>query len=107
MPTEPSPDFAPPIAGAAPPEPVRAPEYHWYQKMGAVIFIAFCLELGLFLMVFPWTPYWEGNYFASLIPAWTPYWDNLYVRGAVTGLGVVNVYISLTEVFRLRRFSKR
>jgi hypothetical protein len=29
----------------------------------------------------------------------------MYVRGAISGLGVVNLYISLGEVFRLRRFS--
>jgi len=29
------------------------------------------------------------------------------VRGAISGLGVVNLYISLGEVFRLRRFSSR
>jgi hypothetical protein len=36
-----------------------------------------------------------------------PYWDNLYVRGAVSGLGAVNLYISLVEIFRLRRFARR
>jgi hypothetical protein len=29
----------------------------------------------------------------------------MYVRGAISGLGVLNLYISLGEVFRLRRFS--
>jgi hypothetical protein len=31
----------------------------------------------------------------------------MYVRGAISGLGMVNLYISLGEVFRLRRFSGR
>jgi len=30
----------------------------------------------------------------------------MYVRGGLTGLGVVNLYISLTEVLRLRRFAR-
>jgi hypothetical protein len=34
-------------------------------------------------------------------------WDNPYVRGAVSGLGIVNIYISFSELFRLRRFSKQ
>ena len=38
--------------------------------------------------------------------AWHQYWDNMYVRGAISGLGVVNLYISLIEVLRLRRFAK-
>jgi hypothetical protein len=35
------------------------------------------------------------------------YWFNAYVRGAVSGLGIVNVYIALLEIFRLRRFARR
>jgi hypothetical protein len=88
---------------AAEPKPV----YRWYHKMTAVLFITFCLEIGLFLIVFPWTEYWEVNYLVGLIPAAQQWWDNLYVRGAVSGLGVVNIYISLAEVFRLRRFARR
>jgi hypothetical protein len=30
-------------------------------------------------------------------------WENAYFRGALSGLGLVNIYISLGEVFRLRR----
>jgi len=80
------------------------PHYRWYHKVSALIFIVFCLELGLFLVVFPWSELWEHNYFASLAPEWRLYWNNAYLRGAVSGLGIVNVYISLVEIFRLRRF---
>ena len=103
MPTEPQ----PPATGdyVARPMPVPPPEYRWYHKMSAVLFITFCLEVGIFLVLFPWTPYWEGNYFSALRP-WRQYWDNMYVRGAISGLGVVNLYISLVEVLRLRRFAR-
>jgi hypothetical protein len=37
--------------------------------MSAVVFIAFCLEIGLFLLIFPWTEYWDSNYLSSLAPA--------------------------------------
>ena len=73
--------------------------------MSAVLFITFCLEVGIFLVLFPWTPYWDSNYFSALRP-WRQYWDNMYVRGAISGLGVVNLYISLVEVIRLRRFAR-
>ncbi|HXS96202.1 MAG TPA: hypothetical protein VN736_16475 [Candidatus Limnocylindrales bacterium] len=88
-----------------PAEPPQRPQWRWYHKMSAVLLITFCLEIGIFLAAFPWTDYWDHNYFASLM-RWRPYWDNLYVRGAITGLGFVNLYISLSELFRLRRFSK-
>jgi hypothetical protein len=86
---------------------VPPPTYHWYHKVSSVVFITFCLEMGLFLLIFPWTEAWDGNYFSGLLPEMKPYWDNLYVRGAVSGMGVVNLYISLVEIFRLRRFARR
>jgi hypothetical protein len=86
---------------------VSRPAYRWYHKLAAVVFIVFCLEAGLLLTFLPWTEYWESNYFASLFPGWATYWNNLYVRGAVTGLGMVNLYIALIEAFRLRRFAGR
>ena len=88
--------------GPPPPQPRR---YRWYHRFTAVVFATLCLEIGLFLLLFPWTNY-AGN-FAAFRPEWRAYWDNAYVRGAISGLGVVNLYISFTEIKRLRRFSKR
>ena len=105
MPTEPQP---PGIGESVPgPVPVEPPPHRWYHKMSAVLLITFCLEIGFFLVIFPWTEFWDSNYFSSLIPEWREHWDNMYVRGAVSGLGVVNLWISLSEVIRLRRFAKR
>src|SRR3954453_14809546 len=101
MPAEPGPEAIPEELPAGPP-PIR-----WYHKMSAVVFITFCLEIGFFLLVFPWTEAWESNYFSSLLPEWHRLWDNMYVRGAVSGIGAVNLYISFIEMFRLKRFAKR
>ena len=105
MPTEPQ----PPAMGDSVhgPIPVPPPEFRWYHKMSAVLLITFCLEIGFFLLIFPWTEFWEDNYFSSLIPEWRQHWDNMYMRGAISGLGVVNLWISFAEIFRLRRFAKR
>jgi len=106
MPPEPQ----PPTSSNAPGPvalPARAPVYPWYQKMWAFVFITFCLEIGLFLLIFPWTDYWGGNYFSNLFPQMEAWWDNMYVRGAVSGLGVANLYISFAEIFRLKRFARR
>jgi hypothetical protein len=81
--------------------------HRWYHKVSAIVFIAFCLELGLFLLIFPWTEYWSGNFFSSVVPEWHRYWENMYVRGAISGLGVADLYISFVEMLRLRRFAGR
>ena len=103
------PDSPPPAEADIAPAPVavRAPVYHWYHKMSAIVFITFCLEIGLYLLIAPWTDSWDGNYFSGIVPQLSEYWGNFYLRGAVSGLGVVNLYISLVEIFRLRRFTSR
>ena len=75
----------------------------WTYKLWRLIFIVFCFELGVFLVLFPWLDYWDNNSIATLTPWLAYFWDNPYFRGALSGLGVVNIYISLAEVFRLRR----
>jgi hypothetical protein len=107
MPTEQPPEGIPqpPVAAEmVAPEPPPAPVYRWYHKVFAVVFITFCLDIGLFLLICPWTDWWDN--FAAFLRGMRPYLDNMYVRGAISGLGVVNLYISLGEVFRLRRFSR-
>ncbi len=70
------------------PEPVPAPpRSRWFNKVLAVIFIIFCMELGMFLLIFPWSDLWDRNFFSSLSPVWRHYWDNAYWRGMISGLG--------------------
>jgi hypothetical protein len=108
MPGEPiSREASPASETAASPIPVPRPEYRWFHKMSAVLFATFCLEIGCFLLIFPWTDYWDSNYFSALVPAFRQYWDNMYVRGALSGIGVMNLYIAFGEMLRLRRFSRR
>ncbi|HWQ54416.1 MAG TPA: hypothetical protein VN442_12085 [Bryobacteraceae bacterium] len=91
---------------ASGPVPVPEPQYRWYHKVSALLFIIFCMELGLFLVIVPWTESWDSNFFSALVPEWHGYWTNAYVRGAVSGVGVLNLYISFLEIFQLRRFAK-
>jgi hypothetical protein len=75
----------------------------WVHKLGIFLFIIVCFEVGAFLTVFPWTPQWENNSVANLLPLLRGFWISSYFRGAVSGLGLLNIYISLGEVSRLRR----
>jgi hypothetical protein len=101
MPAEPQPEFTVPPAAA--PE-VPAP-HGWRTKLLAVLFATICLEIGCYLAVFPWTSLTTD--FAANHPQWRQILENLYVRGAISGLGVVNLYIAAIEILRLRRFSGR
>jgi hypothetical protein len=82
-------------------EPVRI-KHGWSHKLGIFLFIIVCFEVGAFLTVFPWTPQWDTNSMAHLFPALRDLWSSSYFRGALSGLGLLNIYISLGEVTRLR-----
>jgi hypothetical protein len=56
------------------------------------------LEAGLLLVVIPWSTFWDRNYFAEAIPAFGAVLTNNFVRGAVSGLGLVNVLAALGEL---------
>lgn len=96
-------------AGAQEPQtagPVTPRGVTWFQRLSSVLFIIFCFELGLFLLIYPWTDGWSENYFAWALPGavqtpWHMFWNNTYVRGGISGLGVVNLWIAVLEVFRL------
>lgn len=63
-----------------------------------LVYVAFFLEVGLLLVVLPWSTFWERNYFASAFPALQPVLTNNFVRGAVTGLGLVNLVAGFADL---------
>ena len=66
--------------------------------MKRLIVVALFLEIGFLLVVVPWSAFWERNYFAQALPAVRDLITNNYVRGAVSGLGLVNIYHGLAEL---------
>ena len=54
--------------------------------------------MGLLLVLLPWSSFWDRNYFAELVPVLRAWITNNYVRGAVTGLGVVNLLAALADL---------
>lgn len=95
------------VSPAAGPVPVLTPSRpSWFRRLTSVLLIIFCLELGLFLLIYPWTDSWNSNYFSwigpmRLQPGWHQFWINGYVKGAVSGLGLLNVWIAVAEALRM------
>jgi hypothetical protein len=66
-----------------------------------VILLLLWLEMGLLLILLPWSEYWEANYFLNRFPILIQYLMNPYVRGAISGLGLVDAILA-AETFRRR-----
>ena len=56
------------------------------------------LETGLLLILIPWSAFWERNYFFEWSPALSALMTSNYMRGAISGLGLINVWAALAEL---------
>ena len=85
-------------------------------KLSVVFYIILCLEIGIFLTVLPWWPQgmwglsdWGNNYFLLYAARKTGYYGlqavvaSGWVRGAVTGIGLLNLGIAFWEIFNFKQ----
>lgn len=85
-------------------------------KLSVIFYIILCLEIGIFLTVLPWWPQgmwglsdWGNNYFllyaarATGIQGLQAVVASGWVRGAVSGVGLLNIGIAVWEIFHFRQ----
>jgi hypothetical protein len=70
-----------------------------------LLLTAFFLETGAVLLLAPWSQFWDRNYFAQGLPIVHDLMINNFVRGAVSGLGIVNMFAAVAEMHAF--FSER
>jgi hypothetical protein len=73
-------------------------------RMLRIPFLLLWLAFGLALILVPWSDLWETNFFLYQYPALALFLKNGFLRGAVSGLGFMDVLLSL-EAFRRRTAS--
>ena len=77
------------------------------------LLVVYFAEVGLVLIIAPWTTYWDRNYFVEALPILQPLLTSHAVRGAIAGVGVASLAAALAEIaatiqrVRLRRASRR
>jgi hypothetical protein len=59
--------------------------------------VIFAFELGLFLLVFPWLRSWDLSWVPVHSRTFGDVWMSRYFRGALSGLGLLNIYVALSE----------
>jgi hypothetical protein len=85
-------------------------------KLSVIFYIILCLEIGLVLTLLPWIPQgtlglsdWGNNYFLLYAARKTGLYSlqavvaSGWVRGAVTGIGVLNLGIAFWEIFHFKQ----
>ncbi len=82
----------------APPKPHGA--MRWHRRVLGLCLVLFAFELGLFLIVFPWLRNWDLSWVPMHSPVLSEIWMSRYFRGALSGLGLLNIYVALVELVR-------
>ncbi len=85
-----------------PPPPKPSRSQVWIQRVWLIVFVLFCLEMGIILMVGPWTRAWTQNSLMTAYPALQRFLMNGFVRGVVTGIGIVDFWIGITRAVSYR-----
>ncbi len=68
-----------------------------------LFFALYYLEAGLFLTVVPWTRIWTLNPLLHSHVAVGLWADNPFVRGFVSGIGVMHILIGVKDIFVISR----
>lgn len=80
-------------------------------KITIIIFIVICFEIGILLIVLPWVPFpsWSENHLLVLVadkmhaPWLATAIKSGYARGAVTGLGALNILLGVWEIINFKK----
>ena len=92
---------------SAPPEAKVSRTTIWLHRLSLVIFVIFCIELGLLLAVLPWTRIWTDNSLVAAHPSWRALVQDNFVRGVITGIGLVDVWLGIWEAVHYRDPGKK
>jgi hypothetical protein len=90
-------------------------------RLSVFFYAVLCLEVGIVLAVLPWVPHgwlwglfgdWGNNYFLLLVAHKTGYGIQRFVasgwvRGAVSGLGVLNIAMGIWELVNFSESVRR
>ena len=72
------------------------------QRALVILYVLFCLELGVFLLVLPWVSIWTTNHFVLRYSWVASIVLNHFFRGAISGLGLADIWLAFHEFWRLR-----
>ena len=68
-----------------------------------LFFALYCLEAGLFFTIVPWTRIWTMNPLLHSTLTMGLVVDNPFVRGFVSGFGVIHLLIGVKDILQMTR----
>jgi hypothetical protein len=97
-PADPSPKSVPHLVVSQ--EEHRTPV--WLRRVDLFLRVIVRLYLGLLVVALPWTHLWDENHLFGLVPQIALFTANGIVRGVVSGLGLLNIWIAVSDAIEYR-----
>ncbi|HTV64216.1 MAG TPA: hypothetical protein VMD98_01365 [Bryocella sp.] len=76
----------------------------WRGRLFLVEFMFVCVVVGILLIAAPWTVLWTNNSLLAGYPQVHEFLMNDFVRGLVSGLGVVDIGLAVAEAAGYREY---
>lgn len=83
-------------------------------KLTIIFFILICFEIGLLLVILPWMdrPSWSENFLLVWTieklnwPSLGHFISSAYVKGAITGVGLLNIWLGIREAINFKKTAR-
>jgi len=77
------------------------------ERIRTLVYLFYLFEVGLFLLLVPWSSLWEGNYFVSELPQIRVLCMNPFLRGAVSAVGFLHLVAGACDSLAFIREERR
>ena len=75
----------------------------WLQRLSLSVLVLFCVYLGVLVAILPWWKrMWDQNLWIQSRPALAAVLNNGAVRGLISGLGLLDIWIGISEAIHYR-----
>ena len=74
----------------------------WVDRFALVIKVVIYIEIGMVLAILPWIRVWTDNGLILSFPHARAFLQQNFVRGLVTGIGLVDIWIGIWEAVHYR-----
>jgi hypothetical protein len=79
----------------------------WLHRFTVLMFVFVCAAAGVLLIILPWRPEWTDNRLLLGSPWLRSFVASGFVRGMVSGLGVLDVWIGFWEAIHYHEPKRR
>lgn len=74
----------------------------WLRRVELFLYVILRIYIGVIVLVLPWTPLWSGNHLLNYFPQVSALLTLGAVRGMISGLGLLNLWIAIEEAVHYR-----